>query len=137
VPGNYGVAVKEVWRNDVMAKKYKEPTLAAITYEYLGLYQQRARQSDYQRLMDLYTKALQRAQTSDEIRAALALDTHQHLPVQMKSPAYERLLALEGRSIRLLREYAQIMYEYGPEFSAYADTLWAEAKRLEDGDDGR
>ena len=120
-----------------MAKKYNLPSLAAITYEYLGLHQRRARQADYQRLIDQYTKALQRARSGDEIRAALALDTHQHLPVQMKSPAYERLLAIEGRSIRLLREYAQVMYEYGPDFAPYADTLWAEAKRIEDGDDGR
>jgi len=120
-----------------MAKKYNLPSLAAITYEYLGLHQRRARQADYQRLIDQYTKALQRARSGDEIRAALALDTHQHLPVQMKSPAYERMMAIEGRSVPLLREYAQVMYEYGAEFAPYADMLWTEAKWLEDGDNGQ
>jgi hypothetical protein len=31
----------------------------------------------------------------------------------------------------LLREYAQEMYDFGPDFKDYADGLWNEAKRLE------
>jgi tol-pal system protein YbgF len=48
--------------------------------------------------------------------------------VQLKSPAYERLLAISGRTPELLREYAQELYEYGPEWNYYADKLWDEAK---------
>lgn len=118
-----------------MAKKFKIPTLAEITYQYLGMHMDRARLSDYERLQQTYLKRLQREQDPQEIRASLALDTHRHLPVQMKSPAYERLLALEGRSVKLLREYAQEMYEYGEEFLPYADRLWDEAMRLENGGD--
>jgi len=115
-----------------MPKKFKAPTLAEVTYEYLGLHKKRARKSDYDTLLNHFTKALMRVRDAEEIRAALALDTHESLPVQMKSPAYERLLALEGRSIDLLREYAQIMYDFGPEFQPYADRLWREAKQMED-----
>jgi len=115
-----------------MAKAFKTPTLSEITYQYLGMHQQRARMKDYEKLQNIYLKRLQRVQDPSEIRASLALDTHRHLPVQMRSPAYERLLALEGRSVKLLREYAQEMYEFGEDFLPYADRLWDEAKRLED-----
>lgn len=116
-----------------MSAKPKSPTLAEIAYKYLGLHQQPARKSDYDQLIDLFTRTLSRTDDPAAIRNALALDTHNYLPVQMKSPAYERLLALEGRKLRLLREYAQIMYEFGPEFTPYADMLWDEADALEDG----
>ena len=115
-----------------MAKKFKTPTLADIVYQYLGMHQQRARLADYEKLQNMYLKRLQRVDDPTAIRASLALDTHRHLPVQMRSPAYERLLAIEGRSVTLLREYAQEMYEFGEDFLPYADRLWDEAKRLED-----
>jgi len=115
-----------------MAKKFSRPTLAEIAHKYLGMHKQRVRAADYEKLQDLFTRTLMRTRDGEEIRAALALDTHRNLPVQMKSPAYERLLTLEGRNIRLLREYAQEMYEFGPEFADYADRLWVEAKQLEE-----
>jgi hypothetical protein len=119
-----------------MSPKFKAPTLAEITYEYLGLHRQPARQSDYDRLIERFIRTLHRIQDPAEIRAALALDTHQYLPVQMKSPAYERLIALEGRHLKLLREYSQILYEFGPEFAPYADQLWDEADELEEQQEG-
>lgn len=113
-------------------REFAVPTLAEITYHYLGLHKQRARQSDYDQAEKLFQKALLRVRKVEDIRAALALDKARKLPVQLKSPAYERLLAIEGRTPKLLREYAQEMYEYGPEWTHYADMLWDEAKRLED-----
>jgi len=107
------------------------PTLPEITYHYLGLFQQRARQADFDRAEQQFQASLGRVQSPEEIRAALALDTTRRLPVQLKSPAYERLLSLSGRTPRLLREYAQEMYDYGPEWKPYADKLWDEAKTLE------
>ncbi len=118
-----------------MAKQFKIPTLPEITYEYLGLHRQRVRQTEYERVQNTFLKVLTRTRNAEDIRAALALDTARNLPVQMKSPAYERLLSLEGRFPALLREYAQEMYDFGPEFQQYADRLWDEAKALEsDGD---
>lgn len=114
-----------------MAKQFKTPTLPEITYTYLGLHKQRSREADYTRLQDHFIKVLTRTRSAEDIRAALALDTARNLPVQMKSPAYERLLALEGRTSALLREYAQEMYDFGPAFQQYADQLWDEAKALD------
>lgn len=114
-----------------MANNFKTPSLAEVTYHYLGLHKRRARQSDYDSAEQLFQRALTRVRTVQEIRAALALDTGRKLPVQLKSPAYERILVLSGRTPQLLREYAQEMYEYGPEWTAYADRLWNEAKALE------
>jgi len=115
-----------------MAKQdFKIPTLAEATYHYLGLYKQPARQADFEKAERTFQNALKNVHKPDEIRAALALDKARRLPVQLKSPAYERLLALDGRTSKLLREYAQEMYDFGPEFSYYADTLWDEAKALE------
>lgn len=114
-----------------MASKFKIPTLAEIIYEYLGLHNKRAREKDFQRLQDAFVKRLTRIGKEEDIRAALALDTARHLPIQMKSPAYERLLSISGRSPELLREYAQELYDSGPEFAYYADQLWAEAKQLD------
>lgn len=107
------------------------PTLPEATYHYLGLFSVRARQSDFERAEKLFHEALGRVRRAEDIRAALALDTKRLLPVQLKSPLYERLIALSGRSPRLLREYAQEMYDFGPEFKRYADDLWDEANRLE------
>ena len=115
-----------------MANKFKAPTLAEITYTYLGLHKQRVRQADYEKVEQAFVKALTRVRNSEDIRAALALDSARKLPVQMKSPAYERLLVLDGRTPALLREYAQEMYDYGAEWTHYADMLWDEAKALED-----
>lgn len=117
-----------------MAKQFKAPTLPEIAYEYLGLHKRRVREADYERLQNLFLKVLTRTRNPDDIRAALKLDTARNLPVQMKSPAYERLLILEGRTPALLREYAQEMYDFGPAFEHYADQLWDEAKAL-DGDE--
>jgi len=114
-----------------MSAKFKAPTLAEITYEYLGLHKKQSRQKDFDQLQNAFVKKLTRIRKPDEIHAALALDKAHHLPVQMKSPAYERLLIMSGRTPKLLREYAQELYDYGPEFIAYADRLWAEAKRLD------
>ncbi len=114
-----------------MAKKFTPPTVADVTYHYLGLFKQPARQKDFDSAEQQFQKALIRTNDVHDIRAALALDKHNALPVQMKSPAYERLLVLSGRSIPLLREYAQIMYDYGPEWQGYADMLWQEANELE------
>lgn len=118
-----------------MANKFKPPTLAEVTYHYLGLFGQRARQSDFDRAEKQFQLALGRVRTADEIRAALALDKHRLLPVQLKSPLYERLLIISGRSQRLLREYAQEMYDFGPDFREYADSLWDEAKQMDAEDD--
>lgn len=107
-------------------------SLADITYHYLGLFQTRARQSDFDRAEQQFQAALQRVRKADDIRAALALDTTRRLPVQLKSPAYERLLSISGRTPQLLREYAQELYDYGPEWNPYADKLWDEAKALDD-----
>ena len=114
-----------------MAQQIKTPSLAEITYHYLGLHKQPARQSDYEKAEKAFLNALQKVRKADEIRAALALDTGRYLPVQLKSPAYERLLSLSGRSVQLLREYSQEMYEYGPEWAHYADMLWDEANALD------
>lgn len=114
-----------------MASKFQIPTLAEITYEYLGLHKKRARQKDYERLQDAFVKRLTRIGKEEDIRAALALDTSRHLPIQMKSPAYERILSISGRTPKTLREYAQELYDSGPEFIYYADRLWAEAKQLD------
>ena len=111
--------------------KFKAPTLTEITYQYIGLYRQPAREKDFAALEKTFQKALTRTNNTQEIRAALALDTERVLPVQIKSPLYERLLTLEGRTLSLIREYAQVMYEYGPAFHSYADRLWNEAKRME------
>ncbi len=120
-----------------MAKGFQPeltPNLAEVTYHYLGLFRTRARQSDFDRAERQFQQALQRVQRADEIRAALVLDKGRKLPVQLKSPAYERLLVLSGRTPALLREYAQEMYDYGPEWTPYADKLWDEAKALEEQD---
>lgn len=114
-----------------MANKFKQPTLAEITYTYLGLHKRSTRLADYDKVQDSFVKTLTRINKSEEIRAALALDSARMLPVQMKSPAYERLLVLNGRTPALLREYAQEMYDYGPEWQGYADMLWDEAKALD------
>lgn len=114
-----------------MANEHETPTLAQATYHYLGLHKTRARKADYERAEKHFRDALHRVSKSEEIRAALVLDTARKLPVQLKSPAYERLLSLDGRTPALLREYAQEMYEYGPEWTYYADTLWDEADDLE------
>jgi hypothetical protein len=113
-------------------QEFKVPTLAEATYHYLGLAQQPAREKDYQQAEKLFQQALTRVRKPEEIRAALVLDKGRRLPVQLKSPAYERLLSLTGRTPKLLREYAQEMYEFGPEFQHYADMLWDEAKRLDE-----
>ncbi|MFW5690914.1 MAG: hypothetical protein ACOCXZ_00320 [Chloroflexota bacterium] len=123
-----------------MSKRFKAPTLPEITYEYLGLYRKPARLKDFEALEKSFQKALIRTNKAEDVRAALALDTRRELPVQLKSPLYERLLSIEGRSLALLREYAQVMYEFGPEFTPYADRLWDEADALEEGaieDEGR
>lgn len=114
-----------------MANKFKAPSLAEIAYTYLGLHKKRARKADYEKVEQAFVKAVARARKAEEIRAALALDTSRNLPVQMKSPAYERLLAIEGRTPALLREYAQEMYDFGPEWHHYADMLWDEAKAMD------
>ncbi|GAB4511674.1 MAG: hypothetical protein OHK0046_10060 [Anaerolineae bacterium] len=114
-----------------MAKKFQKPTLAEVTYHYLGLFQQRVRQADFDRAEQMFHEALQRTNRIEDIRAALALDTTRRLPVQLKSPAYERMLSLAGRSPALLREYSQEMYDFGPLFTHYADMLWDEADDLE------
>lgn len=115
-----------------MGAKPQPPTLAEIVYEYLGLFRRSAREVEFERAEKQFVQAVQRAQTVDDIRAALALDIRsRQLPVQMKSPAYERLLSLCGRTPELLREYAQEMYDYGPAFEHYADQLWEEAKRID------
>jgi len=106
-------------------------SLAEITEAYLDLYRQRARQADFDRAEGAFQRALSRVRQPEEIRAALRLDKGRRLPVQLKSPAYERLLTLSGRTVRLLREYAQEMYDYGPEWTPYADLLWDEAKQRE------
>lgn len=111
--------------------KYQAPSLAEITYAYIGMQRGPARMKDFESLENQFHKALIRTSSAEDLRAALALDTGRTLPVQMKSPIYERLLSVEGRSVALLRDYAQEMYEYGPEFAAYADRLWQEAKDLE------
>jgi hypothetical protein len=116
-----------------MSKKFTPPTLAEITFQYLGLYKQRAREKDFESLEKQFQKALIRVQKAEEVRAALMLDTGRVLPVQMKSPMYERLLSLEGRTQALLWEYAQIMYEFGDEFRPYADQIWEEAKAMSEG----
>jgi hypothetical protein len=116
-----------------MGAKPTPPTLAEIVYHYLGLFQRSARSAEFERAEKQFVQAVQRAQSPDDIRSALALDLRsRRLPVQMKSPAYERLLALCGRTPDLLREYAQEMYDYGPDFQHYADTLWDEAKQMDD-----
>lgn len=114
-----------------MPNQFKPPSLAEITFYYLGLLTQRARQSDFDRAEKQFQQALGRVRKADEVRAALALDKNRLLPVQMKSPLYERLLTLSSRTPRLLREYAQEMYDFGPDFKDYADSLWNEAKRLD------
>lgn len=111
--------------------KFKVPTLPEITYQYIGLFNRPAREKDFESLEKMFQKALIRTNSKEDVRASLALDKARNLPVQMKSPLYERLLSLEGRSVKLLREYAQIMYEFGPEFQPYADRLWDEAKEIE------
>lgn len=113
-------------------KDFQIPTLAEVTYHYLGLHKQPARQSDFEQAEKMFQKALMRTRTVEDIRAALALDKQRKLPVQLKSPAYERLLSIAGRTPKLLREYAQEMYDYGPEWTPYADMLWDEAKRLDE-----
>jgi hypothetical protein len=113
-----------------MSKKFTLPTLAEVTYQYLGLSKQPAREKDFESLEKQFQKALIRTQKADDIRAALMLDTGRLLPVQIKSPLYERLLSLEGRTQALLWEYAQIMYEFGDDFKPYADQLWEEAKAM-------
>lgn len=116
-----------------MSKNFKIPTLAEITRAYLDLL--KARYPDAKALDSnekQFQSALGRIRKTDEIREALALDTERILPVQLKSPAYERLLSMEGRTIPLLREYAQEMYEYGAAWTAYADRLWDEADLLEE-----
>jgi hypothetical protein len=115
--------------------KFKPPKLTDVTKAYLDLQDQPARMKDFESLEKQFQKALTRAKTPDEIRAALRLDSGRKLPVQLKSPLYERLLVLQGRSISLLREYAQIMYEFGPAFQQYADRLWDEADLLEEADE--
>lgn len=110
---------------------FPQPTLLEITQKYLELAQSPARQQDYERLEQLFQKTLTRTRHGEEIRAALRIDKRRQLPVQIKSPAYERILSIEGRTPKLLREYAQEMYEYGPQFTQYADTLWDEADELE------
>lgn len=114
-----------------MPNSNKPPSLAEMTYHYLGLFGQRTRQVDFDRAEKQFQQALGRVRHADEIRAALSLDKNRFLPVQMKSPMYERLLALSGRTQRLLREYAQEMYDFGPDFRDYADSLWNEAKQLD------
>jgi hypothetical protein len=114
-----------------MPRNNAAPTLVEITYKYLGLHRERAREADYEQVERSFQRALIRVRSAEEIRAALKLDKARHLPVTMKSPAYERLLILSGRSVGLLREYAQELYEFGPEFAHYADMLWDEANALE------
>jgi len=115
-----------------MGVKPPTPTLAEIVYHYLGLFRRSAREVEFERAEKQFVQAVQRAQSPDEIRAALALDMRsRQLPVQMKSPAYERLLSLSGRTPLLLREYAQEMYDFGPDFKHYADELWEEAKHID------
>jgi len=115
-----------------MGAKPQAPTLAEIVYHYLGLFRRSSREVEFERAQAQFVQAIQRTQSVDEIRAALALDIRsRQLPVQMKSPAYERLLSLSGRTPTLLREYAQEMYDFGPDFKHYADELWEEAKYLD------
>lgn len=113
-----------------MSNKFTPPTLAEITYQYLSLYKQPAREKDFESLEKQFQKALIRTKKAEDVRAALMLDTGRVLPVQIKSPLYERLLTLEGRTQSLLWEYAQIMYEFGDDFKPYADQIWEEAKAM-------
>lgn len=115
-----------------MANAFKPPSLAEVTYHYLGLMGQRARQADYDKAEKMFQQALGRVRKAEEIRETLALDKNRLLPVQMKSPLYERLLSLTGRNQPLLREYAQEMYDFGPDFKEYADSLWEEAKQMDE-----
>jgi hypothetical protein len=118
-----------------MANKFPQPSLEDITREYLALYQRSARQSDFDRAEQRIQLALSHVRMPQDIRNALNADRGRRLPVQVKSPMYERLISLSGRGIRLLREYAQEMYDFGPDFRAYADSLWAEAKLLEESEE--
>ncbi len=112
-------------------KTFDTPTLKEATQQYLDLRRQPARQSDFDRVERAFQQALQRVRTVEDIRSALKLDRHRVLPVQLKSPAYERILSISGRTPALLREYSQEMYEYGPEWKHYADMLWDEANQIE------
>lgn len=115
-----------------MGVKPTPPTLAEIVYHYLGLFGRSARAAEFEQAEKQFVQAVQRTHSPEEIRSALALDLRsRRLPVQMKSPAYERLLGLCGRTPDLLREYAQEMYDYGPDFQHYADQLWDEAKHID------
>ncbi|GAB4323209.1 MAG: hypothetical protein Kow00117_11790 [Phototrophicales bacterium] len=116
-----------------MPKKFPTPTLEELVRAYLDAAHPRyPDQKVLESLQAQFQKVLNNTPNPQAIRSALALDTERKLPVQIKSPAYERLLSLEGRTIALLREYAQEMYEYGAMWTAYADRLWDEADALED-----
>lgn len=115
-----------------MPRNFKIPTVTELVRAYLDA--MRPRQPDQKVLDSLerqFQNALGKVRDPQEIRSALSLDTERELPVQIKSPAYERLLSLEGRTVPLLREYAQEMYEYGAAWNVYADRLWDEADALE------
>jgi len=115
-----------------MVNHYNDnPTLAELFRAYLDMQHRPARQKDYDQLEQRIQRKLIRTADSASIRKALAQDKSRQLPVQIKSPAYERIVAIEGRTVKLLREYAQEMYEFGPEWQHYADQLWAEARQLD------
>jgi hypothetical protein len=113
-----------------MPRPSEDNELVEIIRHYLSLYTKPSRQKDFENTEARFQQVLIKINDAAKIQAALAADKNNKLPVQIKSPAYERLLVLKGRSVGLLREYAQTMFDYGPEWNVYAQSLWQEAKLL-------
>lgn len=84
--------------------------------------------SDLEEAYSDFLGALARMSDPAEIAAALALDADELLlPPHLKSAAFERLLTLDGRRPRSLREYAWHLQLYGPDHDDEAAALLAEA----------
>jgi hypothetical protein len=91
-----------------------------------------ATEADLNRAMDAFMDALRAEGDAGQLRIALDQDRDALLlPPELKSAAYERLLALNRRQPATLREYAWHLQFYGPDQDDEAEALMAEAERAD------
>jgi hypothetical protein len=81
-----------------------------------------------------FRRAVSGTSSTEQLKALLDRDADELLlPPYLKNAVYERLLVLDGRSPATLREYAWHLQLYGPDRDEEAETLLAEAERVDRG----
>lgn len=75
--------------------------------------------------------ALAACEDPAQIERALDLDAGDELPIQLKSAAFERRLAIGAREPAILRRFAEHLWLHGPERDAEVEALRREADALD------